>query len=191
MTIFRILLIPFVSIPLVLIALKLPLGVFSEKFLGLLAATFFIIAGITDFLDGYIARKRKLVTAFGNFLDPVADKFLVVTSLILLQNLGRVHALVVVILILRELFITSLRLLASEKKLSIPVGQLGKWKTVTQMTAIPCLMISYDLVDIPMALIGTVLIYLASFLSLYSGLRYGLDLIEKIKLKRQQQKAKK
>ncbi len=188
---FRILLIPFVALPLIMISLKLPLGNAPEKILGPLAALFFIIAGITDFLDGYIARRKKLETAFGNFLDPIADKFLVITSLILLQDLGRVHALVVVILVLRELFITSLRLLASEKKLSCPVEWSGKWKTTVQMTAIPFLMVYYDIFDIPTALVGSVLIYIASFLSLYSAFHYGINLIKKLKLKRRQKKAQK
>ncbi|MGB0925294.1 MAG: CDP-diacylglycerol--glycerol-3-phosphate 3-phosphatidyltransferase, partial [Minisyncoccia bacterium] len=69
----------------------------------------FITAAITDFLDGYIARKKNLVTHFGSFLDPIADKFLVTSALIMLLSAGKIHVIIVVVLILREVFITALR----------------------------------------------------------------------------------
>src|SRR6185436_165458 len=79
----------------------------------LLAGIAFAIASITDYFDGYIARTRKLITVYGKLMDPLADKFLVVTSLIALQSLGRIHAVVVMLLVCRELAITGLRALAS------------------------------------------------------------------------------
>ncbi len=150
---------------------------------GYIACVIFGIASITDYFDGYFARKRGIITVFGSFLDPIADKFLVISSLVMLQYLGRVPALVVVILVLRELYVTSLRLLAREKGLTVPVDGFGKWKTTFQMVAIPLLM-AHDKTYIPMPQIGTGLIYLASLLSLFSSVRYSWGLFKKLQKKR-------
>ncbi len=89
-----------------------------------------------------------------------------------------------IILVLREMYITSLRLLASDKGIKVPVGQLGKWKTALQMIGIPFLMANDTPFGIPMPLLGSTFIYLASIISLYSALEYSLGLLKKIKLKR-------
>ena len=107
-----------------------------------------------------------------------------ISSLILLLALGRIHALIVIILVLREIYITSLRLLAIERGFSIPVRAFGKWKTGLQFVAIPLLMVYEEPYGIPMPLIGRTLLYLASFFGLYSALDYGLDLVKKIKAKK-------
>ena len=182
LTIFRMALIPIIVTSLILTKMN-PEWAASLK-LGYVAGWTFMAASITDFFDGYIARKRGIVTVFGSFLDPIADKFLVVSSLILLGELERIHSIVVLILVLREMYITSLRLLASERGLRVPVGQLGKWKTAVQMVGIPLLMANDKPWGIPMSLIGTICIYLASIFSLYSALEYSLGLITKIKMKR-------
>ena len=138
LTLFRIFLIPVVVTCLGMIEFG-----FWEKshvLLGWIAGWTFTLASITDALDGYIARKRNLVTVFGSFLDPIADKFLVVTSLIMLLVLGRIHYLIVIILVLRELYITSLRLLAQSEGIAIPVDRWGKWKAGFQMAGIPMIM---------------------------------------------------
>lgn len=153
-----------------------------------LSAIIFILASITDFFDGYIARKRKIVTVFGSFLDPIADKFLVVSSLILLLGLGRINTIIVIILILREMYMTSLRLLAIERGIKVPVNGLGKWKTTFQMMAIPMLMINEDYLGIPLDIVGTIFIYAASFLSLYSAVIYSMGLVLKIKESRKLKK---
>ncbi len=186
LTLLRMVLIPIISTCLVFNLKNINWFNSFKSELGWIAAISFGIAGLTDFFDGYIARKRGMVTVFGSFLDPVADKFLVVSSLILLQALDRIHVLIVIILVLREMYITSLRLLASERGLSVPVGVLGKWKTGFQLVAIPLLMIYEKPYGIPMPLIGTALLYLASFFSLYSALEYSLSLIKKIKVKRRE-----
>ncbi len=146
-----------------------------------ISAIIFILASITDFFDGHIARKRKIVTVFGSFLDPIADKFLVVSSLILLLGLGRINTVIVIILILREMYMTSLRLLAIERGIKVPVNNLGKWKTTFQMIAIPMLMINADFYGIPLDTTGALFIYLAAFLSLYSAVIYSMGLVVKIK----------
>ena len=142
-------------------------------------------ASITDFFDGYIARKRNIVTVFGSFLDPIADKFLIVSSLIMLATLGRVHVTIAIILVLREMYITSLRLLASSEGIVVPVDKLGKWKTFAQMVAVPWLMANQTWYVFNLQLLGTILIYIAAFLSLLSAFQYTASLIQKLKISRQ------
>ena len=191
LTLFRVVLIPIILGSLYLNLLDFPWLVGLKKTFGYIAAWTFVGASITDFLDGYIARKRNIVTVFGSFLDPIADKFLIVSSLILLQELGRIPVLIVITLVLREIYITALRLLANEKGLVVAVGQLGKVKTATQMVGIPLLM-AYDTPwGIPMIPIGNILIYLASIFSLYSALEYSLGLVKKLKIKKEEARANK
>lgn len=155
------------------------------------AAWTFVAASITDFFDGYIARRRNIVTVFGSFLDPIADKFLVISSLIMLLALDRLHVLIVLVLVLREMYITALRLLAMEKGLTVPVGALGKWKTATQMVGIPMLMAYANPFGIPMIQIGHWAVILATVFSLYSALEYSIGLIGKIQKIRKEKKLEK
>lgn len=159
-----------------------------QEWLGHIACWTFVIASITDFLDGHIARKRNIVTVFGSFLDPIADKFLVVSALIMLMGLDRVHPVVVIILVLREMYMTSLRLLAMTEDVDVPVSWMGKWKTATQMAAMPMLMIYDDFLGLDLILIGTALMYLAALLSLWSALKYSLSMIKKLQEKRAEKK---
>ncbi len=96
----------------------------------------FALASYTDYLDGKIARDRKLVTNFGKFLDPIADKVLVVSVLIAYVQLGRLPAIVPIIIIIREFIVTGVRLMASEQGVVIAASNLGKAKTVTQIVAL-------------------------------------------------------
>ncbi len=186
LTIFRVILIPIILGSLYFSHTAGSWSLAHIKLLNYIAAWTFVAASITDFFDGYIARKKNIVTVFGSFLDPIADKFLVISSLIMLQALGRVHVFVVLILVLREMYITALRLLAMEKGLIVPVGTLGKWKTATQMVGIPLLMANDLPFGINMPLLGDIAIYLASIFSLYSALEYSIGLIKKIqKLKKE------
>jgi CDP-diacylglycerol--glycerol-3-phosphate 3-phosphatidyltransferase len=184
LTIFRMLMIP-------VVVGALYLQISPEKWtfpllpwLGHIAALIFAVASISDFFDGYIARKRNIVTVFGSFLDPIADKFLVVSSLIMLLGLERVHPVVVIILVLREMYMTSLRLLAMTEGINIPVDKLGKWKTTFQMISIPMLMIHQEFLFVEWGFWGTVLIYVSAFLSLLSALNYSASMIKKLKIKR-------
>ncbi|MEI8345999.1 MAG: CDP-diacylglycerol--glycerol-3-phosphate 3-phosphatidyltransferase [Pseudomonadota bacterium] len=178
-TLFRILLIPIILISLLLNLVKTPLILPYHHLLGYIACWAFVVAALTDIVDGHIARTRGIVTTFGSFLDPIADKFLVVSALIALQALNRIQVVLVIILVLREMYMTSLRLLALERELSVPVNRLGKWKTATQMTAIPFLMAWDDLWGIPTPMVGTVLIYLAAIFSVYSAGQYSFALLKK------------
>ena len=105
------------------------------------AGILFILACLTDFLDGRIARKHNLVTDFGKFIDPVADKLLVLTSLIMLVHLGMMPAWIVILVLCRELSVDGLRMIAVSKGKVIAAGPLGKWKTACQMVLISVMLI--------------------------------------------------
>lgn len=192
LTMFRVILIPIIIFSLFSVQMKYEWALMHTSLLNYIAAWTFVIASITDFLDGFIARKKNIVTVFGSFLDPIADKFLVISALIMLQALDRINVLLVLILVLREMYITALRLLAMEKGISVPVGTLGKWKTATQMVGIPLLMANDIPWGINMPLLGTVAIYLAAIFSTYSAIEYSLGLIKKIqKIRREKKQAHK
>jgi CDP-diacylglycerol--glycerol-3-phosphate 3-phosphatidyltransferase len=183
-TFFRMLMIPVVVLVLYFSDETPSFLVPYQPWLGHVACWIFVVASLTDFLDGYIARKRNIVTVFGSFLDPIADKFLVVSSLIMLLALDRVHPIVVIILVVREMYMTSLRLLALTEGVDVPVSSLGKWKTGSQMVAIPMLMIYDHFLWMNLPLIGTILMYISAVLSLWSALLYSLHMIAKLKEKR-------
>lgn len=184
LTFFRMLMIPVVVLALYFTD-ETPQWLLAYKpYLGHIACWTFVVASITDFLDGYIARKRNIVTVFGSFLDPIADKFLVVSALIMLMGLERVHPIVVIILVLREMYMTSLRLLAMSEGVDVPVSNMGKWKTTAQMVATPMLMINEVFLGLDLELIGTGLMYVAALLSLWSALKYSISMIKKLQEKR-------
>lgn len=156
----------------------------------IIACVLFSLAAFTDWLDGYVARAYKAVTIYGKLMDPLADKFLVVSTLIMLQNLGRIHPYMVMVLICREMGITSLRALASAEGVIIAAGSGGKWKAALQMVAIPFLIVKVTLFGfLDCDLIGTVLIYISLALSLTSASAYVVDffrgLKEKLRIKQQ------
>ena len=191
LTMFRVVLIPIIIFSMYAVQVQYDWALAHTKLLNYVAAWTFVLASITDFLDGFIARKKNIVTVFGSFLDPIADKFLVISALIMLQAMNRVHVIVVLILVLREMYITALRLLAMEKGISVPVGTLGKWKTATQMVGIPFLMAHDTFIGINMTMLGTIAIYLASIFSLYSAGEYSFGLIRKIqKLRKEKRRAR-
>ncbi len=188
LTFFRMLMIPVIVVTLYF-DIDTPTDLLTyRKYLGHIACWIFVAASITDFFDGYFARKYNIVTVFGSFLDPIADKFLVVASLIMLMALNRVNAVVVIILVLREMYMTSLRLLAMTEEVTVPVSSLGKWKTTAQMIAIPMLMIHEKFLGLPLPIMGTVLIYIAAFVSLLSALLYSLSMVKKLQEKRHEKK---
>ncbi len=157
----------------------------------IVAAFTFIAAAITDYFDGYIARTRKLITVYGKLMDPLADKFLVVSSLVMLQDLGRIPAVVVMILVCRELGITSLRALASSEGVIIAASDSGKWKTGVQMVAIPCMMAKAGFWGIPFFQIGQVLLYVSVAISLWSAWQYGVGFFAALREKRRLKKLQK
>lgn len=158
----------------------------KEPTWDLVAAIAFGFASITDYFDGYIARSTKQVTVYGKLMDPLADKFLVVSSLVMLQDLGRIHPIVVMLLICREIAITGLRALASAEGMIIAASPSAKWKTITQMVAIPLLMVKQGLWGIPLFQAGEVLLYVSLGISLWSAVDYIVDFFKAFKASRKQ-----
>jgi CDP-diacylglycerol--glycerol-3-phosphate 3-phosphatidyltransferase len=145
------------------------------------AALVYAAAAITDFFDGYIARRRGLVSVLGKFLDPLADKLIVMATLVWLVNMGRIEPWVVVLLLGREFGITGLRSIASTEGVVIAAGDSGKSKTALQMIGILCLIIGYPyrlslglwsfgLVDL--VHVGRGLVYVSLVFSLTSAAEY-------------------
>jgi len=136
------------------------------------AALLFIIASATDWVDGHYARKYNLVTNLGKFLDPLADKLLVSSALILLIEMGLAPAWVVIIIISREFAVTGLRLVAAGEGIVLAAGNMGKIKTATQMIAIAVLLLHnfpFSFIGFPF---GTIMLYIALFFTVLSGLDY-------------------
>lgn len=138
-----------------------------------LAMLVFAVASLTDYLDGYLARKNNLTTNFGKFADPLADKMLVMTAFIILVELGMAPAWVVAIIVCRELAVTGLRLILVEQGGTVLAAALpGKIKTVTQMFAIIFLLIDnfpFQAISLPL---GQILLYTCLFFTIYSGIDY-------------------
>ncbi len=141
---------------------------------NLVATVIFTLAAVTDWFDGWLARKLNQTSAFGAFLDPVADKLMVAAALIILLQLGRVDAIVSLIIIGREIAISALRewmaILGASK--SIAVSMVGKFKTASQMIAIPMLLYDDPLGPFDPHAVGTWLIYIAAALTLISMFYY-------------------
>jgi len=135
-------------------------------------AFIFALAGFTDWLDGYLARNRNEITAFGRFLDPVADKLLVATSLVLLVEGGYAPAILAVIIIGREIAIGALREWLAESSKVVHVSQMGKWKTAMQLFAIEALFLHVEIMNFNFHQAGLVLLWLAAVLTLWSGYEY-------------------
>ncbi|MES0370756.1 MAG: CDP-diacylglycerol--glycerol-3-phosphate 3-phosphatidyltransferase [Mariprofundaceae bacterium] len=162
-------------IPLFMIAFYLP------GFLGyVLAASIFAFASATDWLDGYLARTRGEVTAFGRFLDPVADKLLVAAALVVLVEAERVPAMLAVIIIGREIAISALREWLAEQATIVHVSMLGKMKTAAQMTSIVALLLHMEVGGIDMHSVGLFLLWVAVILTLWSAYEYIRDALPEL-----------
>jgi CDP-diacylglycerol--glycerol-3-phosphate 3-phosphatidyltransferase/cardiolipin synthase len=163
------------AIPLLVAIFYLPNSWFTPFEKNLIAAVIFISAAITDWLDGFLARRLKQESAFGQFLDPVADKLIVAAALLVLLNMDRVQVWVALVIIGREITISALRewmaLLGAGK--SVAVHMVGKLKTTAQLVAIPVLLLNDTLFAwLACAKIGTWLIWVAAFLTLWSMFYY-------------------
>jgi CDP-diacylglycerol--glycerol-3-phosphate 3-phosphatidyltransferase/cardiolipin synthase len=161
-------------IPVFLVVFYLSDETLSLNAKHLLSASIFLMAAVTDWLDGYLARRLNQSSAFGAFLDPVADKLMVSAALIILVNLNSVDAVIAFIIIGREIAISALREWMAQlgNPKSVAVSMLGKVKTVFQMLAILLLLYQDPIGQISTQWLGTYLIYLAAILTLWSMVYY-------------------
>jgi len=164
LTIFRIGIIPVIAL----------LLLFPGRVGSFVAAALFFLAALSDTLDGYLARRRGAVTAVGKLIDPLADKLLVSTVLILLIPLGRAPAWAVAVIVAREMAVTTLRAVAASQGRLIAASLFGKAKNLFQLAATNLLLLHYPYFSIPVHRLGLLILYVALFLTVASGVRYFL-----------------
>ena len=161
---------------------------YESRVNSFIAAVLFAATGATDFLDGWVARRRGLVTVIGKFLDPLADKLIVVSTLVMLVHLGRVAAWVVIVIMAREFIVTGLRTIAMGEGIVIAAGQEGKYKTSLQIAGISFLLLHYryqtDLLvwqgDVDANVVGTWILYLSVAFSVWSAALYVRDFLRAV-----------
>lgn len=173
------------TIPLLAVLLMSP-----SRSAGFWAAALFAIASITDWLDGYLARRMGIVTVFGKFLDPIADKLIVMAVLIMILPFGRVPAWMVLVILGREIIITGLRGIASTEGIVIQASDLGKFKTIFQLVALIGLTLHYNyswffgiphpLLTVDMHNVGMFFLWIATILTIWSGVDYLIRFIKVI-----------
>jgi CDP-diacylglycerol--glycerol-3-phosphate 3-phosphatidyltransferase len=161
---------------------------YESRRASFIAALLFAFTGATDFLDGWVARRRGLVTVIGKFLDPLADKLVVMAALVMLVHLGRVAAWVVIVVMAREFIVSGLRTIAMSEGIVIAAGQEGKTKTIFQLIGITFLLLHYAYpIDFGFAVVeydankvGTVLLYLSVVFSVWSAWVYFSDFLKAV-----------
>ena len=179
LSIFRILLVPLITLLYIfpyaqfgIEIMEFQVGFVTLKLTNLIVLVLFALASFTDYLDGHIARKHNLITSFGKFIDPIADKLLVNTMLILFAATGVVPVLPVVVMIWRDTIVDGLRMNAARSGIVAAAGFMGKVKTVSQMLAIVVILLNnlpFELVRFPM---GDLLLWFAMCVSVISGISY-------------------
>jgi len=142
------------------------------------------IAGLTDLMDGWLARRWNIESLLGKFLDPVADKVLLMVGLVMLMKLGRVESWLVILLLSREFLVTALRGVAAGEGLIISAGEAGKWKLTFQLIGLGFLMWYGNIFGFSAYVIGTWILYLALGISLFSGFQYLADFFVALGAKR-------
>jgi CDP-diacylglycerol--glycerol-3-phosphate 3-phosphatidyltransferase len=162
LTLLRIVAVPFIVV----------LMYFPGRISCLIAMLLFILASLTDLLDGLLARRFNLVTSLGKFLDPLADKLLVISVMIMLVHLGWLQAWIVICIVGREFMVTGLRAIAADQGTVIAADRYGKLKTIIQVVALCPLILHYPWWGLQPAPLGTVLIIFALLLTLFSGGNY-------------------
>ena len=179
---FRLFLIPIIVFaklfPFAQFGLMIPylrVGFVTISSLNLVLLGLFLVASISDFLDGYIARKYNQITTLGKFIDPIADKALTTTMFILFAVDGIIPPLVVLIMVWRDILVDGIRMMCAERGVVVAAGLLGKAKTVAQMVAIVLVLLN----NLPFALVGVpvadIMIWLSVFLSVISGFSYFIQ----------------
>lgn len=183
LSLFRIILVPLIVLIYIfpyaqfgIEVMEFEFGFVNLRLTNLIVLVLFAIASFTDYLDGHIARKHNLITSFGKFIDPIADKLLVNTMFILFAATGVVPVLPVIVMIWRDTIVDGLRMNASSKGVVVAAGFMGKVKTVVQMAAIVIVLMNnlpFELVRFPMA---ELLVWFAMCVSVISGVSYFVQL---------------
>ena len=155
------------------------------RFMSFCTAIIFILASITDFLDGYLARRMNQVTSLGEFLDPLADKLLIGVALIMMIPLDRVPPWIVALIVGREILVTSLRVVAIREGITIEASKMAKNKTAFQIVAVVGLLIHYKYklgwgLSVDFHTIGLMVLYIALFVTLWTGTDYFFKFFRKI-----------
>lgn len=142
------------------------------------AALLFMLASVTDYYDGYFARKYNAVSNMGKFMDPIADKILVTSILVMLATYQKIDPMMVIIILARDNFIGGLRSAAAADQIIIAAKPAGKWKTALQMVAIPAVIIDQRFLGIPFEKIGYWVLWISVILSVTSGFEYYLGYLK-------------
>jgi CDP-diacylglycerol--glycerol-3-phosphate 3-phosphatidyltransferase len=153
---------------------------FENRVTCLIAGIIFSLAFITDFFDGYLARKYNQVTTFGKFIDPLADKLMVLAALIMLVHIGRVPAWIAIIILSREFAVTGLRAIAASEGIVIPASPSGKNKVGYQIAALIPLIIHYPFLGLNSEAIGNLFLYISLVLTVWSGGKYFYTFFKEI-----------
>jgi len=147
---------------------------------GIIAALIFILAGVSDVVDGYYARKYKINSVFGKYFDPLADKLMVLAVMIMVIPLGRLPAWMVIVFLTREISITALRGIAGSENIELPADYWGKKKTATQTIGLIGILVYYPLLGFNVYQTGYLLIWLSLIITIGSGVNYVLQFIRAI-----------
>jgi len=159
------------AVPVIVVLLSLE-HTFQTVLLAYVSAGVFILASLTDMADGYVARRQNLITNLGKFLDPLADKLLISSVLIMLVELGWVEAWIVVVIVCRELAVTGMRGVAADKGVVIAADRYGKMKTIAQSMALAPLLAHYPIFGFDPIPLGMFILYIALALTVFSGGNY-------------------
>ena len=163
-----------VVIPLIVVLLFFP-----GKVPSFFAALLYLLAALTDIVDGYLARRMKIVTRLGRFLDPLADKLLLTSALIMLIGLNRAPTWMVTIIIGREIAVTGLRGIAVTENIIISASRLGKYKALAQSIATNLLILHYDYLSLPIEKLGMIFLWIALVMTVWSGVDYFVRFFKK------------
>lgn len=159
------------AVPVIVVLLYLERSLHSVL-LAYTSSAVFIVASLTDMADGYVARRQNIITNLGKFLDPLADKLLISSVLIMLVELGWVEAWIVVVIVCREIAVTGMRGIAADKGVVIAADKYGKMKTIAQIMALIPLLAHYPFLGFDPVPVGTLVLYLALALTIFSGANY-------------------
>jgi len=170
----------FTAIRIILIIPILILLYANNKICNLISAILFVIASVTDVLDGYFARKYNQVTTFGKFIDPLADKLLIISIIVVLVKMNRIPLILALIIISREFIITGLRAIASSQGIIIAANKFGKDKTLFQTVSLTCLILYYPLFGINSYAIGNFFLIIAVGYTIFSAYKYINEFLNKL-----------